>query len=98
DLVNLLASVDTPVVMVGMDLRLRRLTESAEKLFGLSSEDLNRPVAILRPFLPQVELERVCRNVIDRLVPAQQEVHAADGRMFEPRRPPDRTADHLLAG
>jgi len=98
DLVNLLGSVGTPVVMVGMDLRLRRLTEAAEKLFGLSSEDLNRPVSILRPFLPQVELERVCRNVIDRLVPAQQEVHAADGRWFELRVRPYRTVDHVIGG
>ncbi len=98
DLVNLLASVDTAVVMVGMDLRLRRLTEAAERLFGLSADDLNRPVSILRPFLPQVELERVCRTVIDRLVPAQQEVHAADGRWFELRVRPYRTVDHVIGG
>ncbi|HET6981516.1 MAG TPA: chemotaxis protein CheB [Myxococcaceae bacterium] len=98
DLVNLLASVETLVVMVGMDLRLRRLTESAERLFGLSSEDLNRPVSILRPFMPQVELERLCRNVIDRLVPARQEVHAADGRAFELRVRPYRTVDHVIGG
>src|SRR5262249_28950637 len=98
DLVNLLASVDTPVVMVGMDLRLRRLTEAAEKLFGLSGEDLNRPVSILRPFLHQVELERVCRNVIDRLMPAQQKVHASDGRVFEMRVRPYRTVDHVIGG
>ena len=98
DLVNLLASVETPVVMVGMDLRLRRFTESAEKLFGLSTEDLNRPVSILRPFLPEVELERVCRTVIDRLVPAQQQVHAADGRILDLWVRPYRTVDHVIGG
>jgi two-component system CheB/CheR fusion protein len=55
-------------------------------------------VAILRPFLPQVELERVCRNVIDRLVPAQQEVHVADWRLFELRVRPYRTVDHVIGG
>jgi two-component system CheB/CheR fusion protein len=70
----------------------------AEKLFGLSGDDLNRPVSILRPFLPQVELERVCRNVIDRLVPAQQEVHASDGRVFELRVRPYRTVGHVIGG
>jgi two-component system CheB/CheR fusion protein len=98
DLVNLLATVAPPVVMVSMDLRLRRMTESAEKLFGLSSEDLNRPISILRPFLPHVELERMCRAVIDRLVPVQQEVHAADGRKFELRLRPYRTTDHIIGG
>ena len=98
DLMNLLATVAPPVVMVGMDLRLRRLTESAEKLFGLSTEDLNRPVSILRPFLPHVELERLCRTVIDRLTPVQEEVHASDGRKFELRLRPYRTADHVIGG
>jgi two-component system, chemotaxis family, CheB/CheR fusion protein len=98
DLVNLLASVENPVVMVGMDLRLRRLTESAERLFGLSVEDLNRPVSILRPFLPQVELERVCRQVIDRLTEARQQVQASDGRRFELSVRPYRTVEHVIAG
>jgi two-component system CheB/CheR fusion protein len=98
DLVNLLSAVAPPVVMVSMDLRLRRLTESAEKLFGLSIEDLNRPISILRPFLPHVELDRLCRMVIDRLVPVEQEVHAADGRKFELRIRPYRTADHVIGG
>ena len=98
DLVNLLAAVETPVVMVGMDLRLRQFTESAEKLFGLSTEDLNRPVSILRPFLPDVELERVCRTVIDRLVPAQQQIRAADGRILDLRVRPYRTVDRVIGG
>jgi len=98
DLVNLLATVSPPVVMVGMDLRLRRLTESAERLFGLSVEDLNRPISILRPFLPHVELERLCRMVIDRLLPVEQEVHTSDGRKLELRIRPYRTADHVIGG
>ena len=98
DLVNLLATVAPPVIMVSMDLRLRRLTESAEKLFGLSAEDLNRPLSILRPHLPHVELERLCRTVIDRLEPFEQEVHASDGRKFDLRIRPYRTADHVIGG
>ncbi len=98
DLVNLLASVENPVLMVGMDLRLRRLTESAERLFGLSQDDLNRPISILRPFLPHVELERVCRQVIDRLTPALQQVQASDGRWFELSIRPYRTTEHVIAG
>jgi two-component system CheB/CheR fusion protein len=98
DLLNLLASVENPVLMVGMDLRLRRLTESAERLFGLSQDDLNRPVSILRPFLPQVDLERVCRQVIDRLSVARQQVQGSDGRWFELSVRPYRTIEHVIAG
>jgi two-component system, chemotaxis family, CheB/CheR fusion protein len=98
DLINLLGAVESPVLMVGMDLRLRRLTEAAERTFGLSAEDLNRPVSILKPFLPNVALDRVCRQVIDRLTPAMQEVQAADGRWFELQVRPYRTVDHVIAG
>ncbi len=98
DLLNLLSAVDLPVLMVGMDLRLRRVTDAAESAFGLSGEDVNRPVSILRPFFPSVDLERVCRQVIDRLVPAQQGVLAADGRWFELRVRPYRTVDHVIGG
>ncbi|MGZ3444280.1 MAG: CheR family methyltransferase, partial [Myxococcaceae bacterium] len=98
DLINLLGAVDGPVLMVGMDLRLRRLTEAAERTFGLSAEDLNRPVSILKPFLPTVELDRVCRQVIDRLTPVMQEVQAADGRWFDLRVRPYRTVDHVIGG
>ena len=37
DLINLLGAVEGPVLMVGMDLRLRRLTDAAERTFGLSA-------------------------------------------------------------
>jgi two-component system CheB/CheR fusion protein len=96
--VNLLTAVDLPVFMVGMDLRLRRLTAAAEGAFGLSGEDLNRPVSILRPFFPTVDLDRACRQVIDRLIPTQQEVLASDGRWFELRIRPYRTVDHVIGG
>jgi len=98
DLLNLLAAVDLPVLMVGMDLRLRRLTDAAERAFGLSDEDLNRPVSILRPFFPSVDIDRACRQVIDRLIPTQQEVIAADGRWFELQVRPYRTVDHVIGG
>jgi hypothetical protein len=45
-----------------------------------------------------VELERLCRTVIDRLVPVEQEVHTSDGRKFELRIRPYRTADHVIGG
>jgi two-component system CheB/CheR fusion protein len=98
DLINLLTAVDVPVLMVGMDLRLRRMTDAAERVFGFSGEDLNRPVSILRPFLPSVDVDRACRQVIDRLSPIQQDIVASDGRWFELRIRPYRTVDHVIGG
>src|SRR5204862_6962531 len=44
DLVNLLASVQIAIVMVTSDLRIRRFTPVAEKLFNLIPADLGRPI------------------------------------------------------
>ena len=98
DLLNLLSAVDVPVLMVGMDLRLRRLTDAAERAFGISGEDLNRPVSILRPFFPSVDLERACRQVIDRLIPTDQQILSSDERWFELQIRPYRTVDHIIGG
>ena len=49
DLHNVLAGVDNAVVIVGMDLRLRRFTSAAEKLFKLVPADVGRPVGFLDP-------------------------------------------------
>ena len=44
DLTNLLASVQMAVVILGPDLRIRRFTPLAEKMFNLIPADLGRPI------------------------------------------------------
>ena len=44
DLMNLLASVQMAIVMVWPDLRIRRFTPVAEKLFNLIRADVGRPI------------------------------------------------------
>src|SRR5690606_3185554 len=51
DLYNVLAGVDNAVVIVGMDLRIRRYTSSAEKLLNLVPGDVGRSVSFLDGFV-----------------------------------------------
>jgi len=51
DLTNVLTSIEIPIVIVGRDLRLRRFTPAAEKLFGLLDTDLGRPLGDGRAFV-----------------------------------------------
>src|SRR5215470_10040179 len=44
DFINLLASVQLPIVMLGPDLRIRRFTPMAERLFNLIAADVGRPI------------------------------------------------------
>ena len=48
DLLNLLSSVSIPILMLGGDLRIRRFTPQAEKLFNLLATDVGRPVSDLQ--------------------------------------------------
>src|SRR5204862_2161705 len=51
DLVNLLGSVQIAIVIVSADLRIRRFTPTAEKLFNLIPADIDRPIAHINPNL-----------------------------------------------
>ena len=51
DLVNLLSGVNIPIVMVSRDLRIRRFTPLAEKVFNLIPSDIGRPISDIKPNL-----------------------------------------------
>jgi two-component system CheB/CheR fusion protein len=82
DLVNLLGSVNIPLVMVGRDLRLRRFTPAAEKLFSLVPTDVGRPLGDVRTRLEAPELEREIREVIDSLRRSEREVLDQQGHVY----------------
>ena len=44
DITNLLDSTDIPTIFLSMDLRIRRYTPSATKLFHLLATDIGRPI------------------------------------------------------
>src|SRR5438552_19198615 len=44
DLVNLLSSAQTTIVILGHDLRIRRLTPTAEQMLNLTPTDVARPI------------------------------------------------------
>src|SRR5207247_7541338 len=45
DLINLLSSMNMPILMLGNDLRIRRFTPTAEKVLHLIASDAGRPVS-----------------------------------------------------
>ncbi|HYI97330.1 MAG TPA: CheR family methyltransferase [Bryobacteraceae bacterium] len=48
DLSNILSAATIPILMVGMDLKVRRFTPASEKLLGLVSSDFGRMVTDIR--------------------------------------------------
>jgi PAS domain-containing protein len=98
DLKNLLTSVNLPVVMVDRDLRVRRFTPEAERLFAVTNAAVGRPVTQLAQLLGIVDLETLLGKVVDELMPVERSVLGADGRRYAARLRPYMTGDHRVDG
>ncbi len=98
DLINLLGSINTPIVMTGNDLRIRRFTPTAEKVLRLIATDVGRPIADLKPRINVPNLEAILQAVVDTLQPHEQEVQDQEGRSYLMRVRPYRTADNHIDG
>jgi two-component system CheB/CheR fusion protein len=98
DLYNVLAGVDNAVVIVGMDLRIRRYTSSAEKLLNLVPGDLGRSVGFLDGFLGTGAVESKVSTVIHSLSTLEEEVLASNQRWYSLKVTPYKTLDHAIRG
>ncbi len=98
DLHNVLAGIDQAVVIVGMDLRIRRYTVAAEKLFNLVPGDLGRTVSALEPFLGSNDIGVQAASVIESLSSVEREILASNHRWYALRITPYKTLDHAIRG
>lgn len=98
DLHNVLSGVDNAVVIVGMDLRIRRYTGAAEKLFHLVPGDIGRSIGFLDSFLGAGPLEPKVSTVIQSLSAQEEEVLAINQHWYTFRITPYKTLDHAIRG
>jgi two-component system CheB/CheR fusion protein len=98
DLVNLLSGVNIPIVMVSRDLRIRRFTPLAEKVFNLIPTDVGRPLSDIKPNLDIADLGEMVGKVIDSLTPQESEIRDRDGRWYSLRIRPYVTLDNKIDG
>jgi len=98
DLVNLLGSVQTAIVMLGPDLRIRRFTPMAEKLFNLILADIGRPFAQIKLNIQIPDLEPQLLDILDTAAVSEREVQDHDGRWYSLRLRPYKTMDNKIDG
>jgi two-component system CheB/CheR fusion protein len=98
DLLNLLAAVSIPIVLVGRDLRLRRFTPMAEKILNLIPTDVGRPIGDIKPNLKVNDLAALIARVIDTLTPLEMETQDNDGHWYSLRIRPYVTLDNTIDG
>jgi two-component system CheB/CheR fusion protein len=95
---NLLNSTDIATLFLTNELRVRRFTAQATKLFKLIPGDVNRPITDLASDLHYPEMVEDAGKVLKTLVPMEREVTARDGRWLAVRVMPYRTLDNRIDG
>ncbi|MEQ8189931.1 MAG: chemotaxis protein CheB [Candidatus Eremiobacterota bacterium] len=98
DLTNLLSSVNIPVIILSSDLRIRRFTPLAEKIWPLIPSDTGRPLADLNLNILIPDIEKRILNVIDSLTSEEMEVQDREGRWYYLRIRPYKTLDNKIDG
>ena len=98
DLTNLLSSTTMPILMLDYELRIRRVTAAAERLFNFRSVDIGRPIVDIRMRLSVDDLELLVRRVMETLNAEEPELQDLEGRWHLLRVRPYRTADNRIEG
>jgi len=98
DLTNLLASVQLAIVMLGPDLRIRRFTPAAEKLFNLIPGDIGRSLSDIKLNIITEELEQLVLEVIENVAIREREVQDRNGRWYSMRLRPYKTLENRING
>jgi two-component system, chemotaxis family, CheB/CheR fusion protein len=98
DLNNLFGSLQMAIVMVWQDLRIRRFTPMAEKLFNLIVTDIGRPIGDIKLNLTISDLPAILAEVIDQATARDLDVQDQTGRWYQLRIRPYRTLDNRIDG
>jgi two-component system CheB/CheR fusion protein len=98
DLINLLASIDIAVIMVGSDFTIRRYTPKAQKFLGLIPADIGRPLANINPTVEISDLQTMVEQVMSDFHALERELTDRNGIHYQFRILPYRTIDNRFDG
>ncbi|HTL87756.1 MAG TPA: chemotaxis protein CheB, partial [Leptolyngbya sp.] len=98
DLTNLLASINIPILMLTNDLRIRRFTPMAQRLFNFIPTDAGRPFSDIRANLNVADLEALIVEVLETLSVKEFEVQTQGGHWYNLRIRPYRTTENQIDG
>jgi PAS domain S-box-containing protein len=95
---NLLNSSDIATLFLTIDLRVRRFTTQATRIFKLIPGDVNRPITDLTTDLHYPEMVEDAKKALKTLVIVEREVTTRDNRWLHARIMPYRTLDNRIDG
>ena len=98
DLVNILASVEVPILIVDGNRRIRRFTPKARPIFNLLPADVGRPIDDIKQNLVIENLDQKIADAIDTVAPYEEEVLDREGRWYRLQIRPYTTVDKKIDG
>jgi PAS domain S-box-containing protein len=98
DLVNLLGSINMPIIMMETDLCIRRITPQCEKVLNIISSDVGRPISKIKLNVDIPDFEKILLDVIESLRPKTFEIQNSEGNWYSVYIRPYRTLDNKING
>ncbi len=98
DLINLQANAGIPIVVIGHDLRIRRLTQAAVKVLSLSPNPNDNSIGNLKLVLDIPDLEKLIVEVVAHVQMQEREIRDRNGQWHLMRIHPYRTTDNKIDG
>lgn len=98
DLGNLLVSSDIATLFLDRDLKIKRFTRPATKLFNLIASDVGRPFCDISRDVEDPELVKDAESVLAELTPRQREVKGKAEDWYIRRILPYRTQENRIDG
>ncbi len=98
DMRNLLQVTNVAMLFLDNDLRVRRFTDPLQPIVNLQAGDVGRPITDLAVNLGYVEFLDSIRGVLRTLQMRKKSVQTREGKWFEMRILPYRTAENRIEG
>ncbi len=98
DLQNLISSLHIPVIMLDKDLKIRRYTPKAEKIWNLIAGDVGRPIGNINPNIEVPELKKHIVEVLDSLESKEFQIKDREQNWYSVKIRPYRTEDDKIDG
>jgi two-component system CheB/CheR fusion protein len=98
DLLNLLATVDIPIVILDRERRIRRFTPKARSILNVVQTDVGRALDDIKPNVEVLDLDRQVAEVIDTMALTESEVQDRQGRWYRMQIRPYKSTDNKIDG
>ena len=98
DLQNLLASINIPIIMLDHDLKIRRYTPRAERMWNLIQGDLGRPIGNINPNITVPRLKEMVLEVLEDIESKEIQVKDNSDNWYSMKIRPYRTTDNKIDG